>query len=731
MTIFTKSAIVLAVVATVGAQAQAEPLSRARTQARQTYTARNSSNVFASQRMRAIDRANSMLFKDNGDAAGLRGATSAVDQTFSPIFTIGPGQQVGDLDVAGGKLWFYTMNIDFEEVVMNPYWTQKLMVGFHVNVYDENYNKVGEIKDKIRLEGDETRACLCEVTPIVTTHFFNTDDKIEIAIGQGFNTPQYVNNYRTKVYQLGGEVDGEGNNVPVYVLDDLVSDMVDATVPGGEENLYITCLPEGREQGAPVEPEEGTEDYWKAMTSYYYDVVVYSKATDATGPRATRVERIGIQNRPGDQGDTSPSIISTLRNGKPVLVVPHYKETLSQPIYSYTDEPTQRAENKLVINVYSLDGAEVTKTSTTEVDAPALEGNLRTYYGVGDLLYRNDVSFDQWGADEARPSFIITRNLLATMAEDDGKKSYFVHNNAGEKLATIFEGAQAAVTLSNVPGHEPQIMFIDTPDDVYTFHFVDLYSGKEQCKFTYQIEVEGSDPDMMTSNLDRVAVGDTYMYVDELRLPVEDNGDTFVRFAWLDNKGNWVRNDEVNMGADIKYAKSFINGTMLSDPNTFYVDKEGQQEYMVLLKRGLATGGDREELLIAQPRSEQHPDGLTVKLFDESDKGTLRNIVPYSALGVPTLMVGYYDQPTDSHTCDYYRLPFNYEDAGVDSVVADPDNSGIGFDGSTVSAEGEVSVYNAAGILVARGTGSVATGSLAKGLYIVRTGSAARKIVVK
>lgn len=729
MTNFTKSALALAIVAAVGAQAQAGTLSRAHNQIRHIYTAQNSSNVFHNQRARSIDRANRLMFKDS-ESVFLRNQTSTVDETYSPDVTLGPGQKVGDLDVAGGKLWFYSMNVDFEEVVMNPYWTQKLMVGFHVTIYDENHNKVGEIKDKLRLEGDETRACLCEITPIVTRKFFNTDDKVEIAIGQGFNTPQYVNNYRTKVYQLDGEVDSEGNNVPVYVLNDLVGDMIDATPEGGEEDIYITCLPEGRDQSVTTEPEEGTEDYWKAMTSYYFDVVVYSKAVDGTGPRATTVERIGVQNRQGDQGDTSPSIVTTLHNGKPVLVVPHYKETLSVPVYSYDQEPNQRDMNTLVLNVYSLNGTDISKICTTEISAPALSGNLRTYYGVGDLLYRGDISFDKWGADETHPSFVITRNLLATMAEDEGKKSHFVFNSAGQQVATIFEGAEASVAMSDVPGHEPQMMFIDTPDDVYTFHFVDLYSGKEQCKFTYQIELDGSDPDMMTSNLDRVATGDTYMYVNELRYPVEDNGDTYARFAWLDNKGTWVRNDEVNMGADIKYAKSYLKGKILSDPNSFYIDKEGTPEYMLLIKRGLTDGTDREELLIAQPRTELYPDGLTVKLFNETGKGALQNIIPYSALGVPMLMVGYYDSVSDANICDYYRLPFNI-DSGVGSVVADNDKSGISFDGSSVSAQGEVSVFNAAGILVAHGSGSVATSSLAKGMYIVRGNGSARKIIVK
>lgn len=81
MTNFTKSVLMLAVAATVGSQAQAEPLSQARTQTRQIYQAQNSSNVFNSQRARAIEHANSLMFKNDADAASLRGKTATLDQT--------------------------------------------------------------------------------------------------------------------------------------------------------------------------------------------------------------------------------------------------------------------------------------------------------------------------------------------------------------------------------------------------------------------------------------------------------------------------------------------------------------------------------------------------------------------------------------------------------------------------------------------------------------------------
>lgn len=724
MKIFTQFALVLTVAAaTVSAQGAPAVLPQGQ-RLLPVYRAQNHSNVFTDARQNTIDALNKRMF---GEKAPQRASQ------YKPGYTLGPAQSIGDIDVAGGGMWFYTMDVDYTEVVHNPYWTERFRTAFTIRIYDGENKLIGTIRDKITLEDDEVRNELCEVTPFVTRHFFNTDDKIEIAVGQGFNTPRYVNTYRTKVYQLDGEKDAEGNDKPVSVIPDHIGDILDATGEDGVENIYVAMFKEGADPVDNENPEEGSDAYWENMLRNYYNVEIQAKATDATGPRTIFTKKINTQCTPGDQGDTSPRMISMKdASGKPMFVIPQYKEPFFNPIKSSSDNPSQRAGNKLQVEFYTVDNDKVSLLNSTEIPAEPTEGDgiLCTYYGIGDFNYRRDVSFEHWGGTAAKPAFVVTRKVLTT-SESGAGVTYTAYDGNGNKALTLFEGSEAAVTMSDIPGHEPQVMFVNTPGGEYTFHFVDLYSGTERATVKYQIEVEDSDPEMMTSNLDRVAVGDTYMYVDEMRLPVEDNDNTFMRLAWLDAKGKWVRTDEVNMGRDIKYAKALVNGTMLSDPNTFFIDKEGLPEYMVLIKRGLATGGDREELLIGQARSESYPDGRTVMLLDEDPRGVLQSIAPYSFMGVPTLMVSYYDQPSGTIAADYYSLPFNPEEAGVNDVITDSMDSGIAFDGSIVTAEGTVTVYNAAGMSVARGEGSLSVKGLQPGLYIVTAGNGARKIVVK
>lgn len=718
---FTQLSSLLAASFVMSAAAAAAPRA-----GQQLYEAQGSRDLFNSSRYehtQAIDR---MLFGTP--------EAQTVAANPDPVMTLGPAGRIGDLDVAGGGVWFYTLDYDIEEVYHNPYWTEKVMKGFTVKVYDDQNKLRGTIHDKIELQGNETRCPMCEVTPIVTSHFYNTDDKYEIAIGMAFNTPQYVNNYRTYVYQLGGETDGDGRSVPVMVVPNIIADVLDAS-ENGNEKVYIVEIPEGSDPIENPSEDEG-ELNWQMMMSYNYEIVVKSNATDDSGPREILRKKICTQMMPGDQGDTSPRLVTLMRNGTPVLVIPHYEQSFTEPIYGTTSEPVQRASNKLIVDFYRIGADGVPMLfNTARVDAPKTDatGVLATYYGVGDLLYRGDISFDQWGATEDKPSFVVTRQLLSTASDDTNAKTHNIHDGDGNLVRPLFENSQAGIQLNDVPGQEPQMLFITAGNNSYEFHFVDIYSGVERCSFPFELPVPDGDPELLTSNLDRVPWGDSYMYVDELRYPVEDGDITYMRLAWINDKGEWVRTDEVNMGVNVMYAKCFINGYTLSDPNTFYIDEEGLQEYMVLVKRGLADGTNREELLIGQACSDSYPEGQTVFEITEDPRGALQNIMPLTALGIPSLMIGFYDQPSGNYTGDFYSLPFNAGSGSVDDILSDRNEAAgaISYDGSTVAAEGTVSIYAASGALVARGEGSVSTASMQPGMYIATACGEARKIIVK
>ncbi len=690
------------------------------------YEAQGSRDFFNSSRIERTQSVDRMLF----------GTLEARDITANPdpVMTLGPAGSIGDLDVAGGGVWFYTLDYVIEEVQHNPYWTESVLRGFVVKVYDDQNKLRGTISDVIELQGNETRCAMCDVTPIVTSNFYNTDDKYEIAIAMAFNTPQFVNNYRTYVYQLDGDTDGDGYSVPVNIVPDIVADVLDAS-ENGNENVYIVEIPEGVDPIENPSSDEG-ELYWQNMMSGYYEIVVKSKAIDNSGPREIFRKKICIQMTPGDQGDSTPRMLALKHNGSVVLVVSYYEQSFTEPITGTESEAIQRASNKLIVEFYRIGADGVPELfNTARVDAPKTEADdvLATYYGVGDLLYRDDISFDKWGATDNKPSFIVTRQVLSTATDDSSAQTYSIHDGDGNLVRSLFENSQVGVQLNDVPGQEPQMLFITEGSGSYEFHFVDIYSGVERCSFPLELPVPDGDPEYLTSNIDRVPWGDSYMYVGELRYPVEDGENTYMRLAWINDEGTWVRTDEVNMGVNVMYAQCFINGYTLSNPNTFYIDEEGLQEYMLLVKRGLTDSTTREELLIGQACSDSYPEGQTVFEITEDPRGALQNIMPLSARGIPTLMVGFYEQSSGNFTSDFYSLPFNSDSGSVDDILSDRNEAGsaISFDGSTVAAEGTISIYATSGALVARGEGSVSTTSMQPGMYIATAGGEARKIIVK
>ena len=75
------------------------------------------------------------------------------------------------------------------------------------------------------------------------------------------------------------------------------------------------------------------------------------------------------------------------------------------------------------------------------------------------------------------------------------------------------------------------------------------------------------------------------------------------------------------------------------------------------------------------------------------------------------------------------HLEFDKAQVGIDDAVADTAIE-VRREGDMLFAAGDVLVYNLAGMLVARGTDSVHVGSLASGVYVVRTPAGAAKVVL-
>lgn len=675
-------------------------------------------------RIEKIESLNSKMYPQKGMERG-----AAVEAGKYTPSVIGPTSTWGDLDGPDGKVWFYSLDIE-SDAIEHEYYTEYVSRFWTLHIFDETLKPIATLKDSVRYEEGEKRTVLLEPLPIITKNYFNDDDKYEVVMSFGINFTPGHNHYRSVVYQINGEKDELGNDKSLYALDELICDVAHVDTADGKEEIYMSMLYDNA-----YIPEEfnwadyyDTPEFWEHYCEQNAVFNIYGKAGESGKPELVLSRKVAYTNFPGTQ-ESSP-MITTTANGKAYAVFNYYKEPLFNPFYNNSEDFSQREENTLVIEVYEL-GESATLMQTTEIPfAKADDSLLAKYYSIGDFRYNQDINFNDFKTD-GKAAFYVTEARQNRGEESPSSFSYFIYNPDGTKRATVFEGAESHASLSNIAGFEPQELFITTEYGEYIFNFVDLISCKKQAAFSYLLEIdEDSDPDGMTVNLDRVKVGNTYMYVDEMRMPIDVDDYTWLRVAWLDKKGNLDHIDYINMGMNVHYAMCYLNEAVLH-PEFYHSDES--QEYMMLIKRGKtdeATGEEIrvEELLVAQPVSESYPDGRDILLLEENPHGALSNILPYTLGENPMLAVSYYNRDNGTYLCETYPLPLD-KTTGI--TLPSLSEEKTEFNGNAVIGAGEIGIYNLQGIKVASGNDNVDTTQLPAGIYIMKSQTGAKKISIK
>ncbi len=659
----------------------------------------------------------------------------------APTFTLAPSTQTGNIDAPNGELWYYTGDFVYEEIPPhdNVWFTDRILQSWTFNIYDSEMKLIGTIKDKMDYADNEVRVPMCEMTPVATRNFFNTDDKIELIVALAVNREGGGNNYRSLVYSLGGEKDADGDDVPVTTFADLVGDVVEGPASAdGSDNFYISLMTDVFDP-SDSDADSDENSFWNYLIAQKASVAVYGKALDDKGPRKLYETIIPLIQLPGNQEDIGP-LMSTVRDGEVVYSISYYKE----PFYNRYDDPmsedmTQREGNSLIIELYKATETEFTKFSTTEIpvvldpmnDASGNPTCLFSYFSIGNLRYAADILFDAPGASATAPDFIVTRGNYQ-VSTDAITNSYFTYKNDGTLKNTLFVYADGTVAMGNLAGYDPQQMFVSTDAYGYLYNFVDLYSAKTvttiEADYYYD---DDSDPELLTANVARFIDGDTYKYAFELRYPlVDENENDILRFMYITDKGKYDHTDHVNMGTGVAYAQSYLSTEAMA-PHAY--STSDTQAYMFLVKRGVeGTEMKTEQLMIAEAETEENPEGKTLLQLSANENGVLASIVPEFATETQPgrLFVYYVNTDTDMYALDIYALPIGEgETGGIDEVT--DDSAAFTIDGSTISAEGTIAIYTVDGRLAATGTGSVDTATLSRGVYIMTAGGKSYKFVKK
>lgn len=686
---------------------------------------------------------------------------SSLRAPISPDVTIGPADAgIYDIDGPNGELWYYSRHLT-SIVESYEHYDELVLTEYRFDIYDSSLNLVGSIHDKMRYRSDEVRVpgpeAGIDILPVVTRHFFNPDDNYEIVISLAVNTvTPGINRYRSLIYSLDGEKekvtvynpatgleDREFDaDVPCGELQGLVGDVLDVS-NGGDEELYMSFLQEQYNNiddldweklydVENIDPVEG-QKYWDAVSTNKVLLQMKGKA-DADGNLTDVMEwEVPVLCQQGNC-ESTPLMFTFVRNGVAYAVCPRYKEIFYNPYYSPLQDMTMRENNLFVIDLYKIsDGKpELLKTTEIPMELSPNDDALFTYYGVGRLRYNQDVDFDCLGTEDS-PAYYITRSYYAISTDDENDFCYYVYGTDGSLLKTIFEHADSNLSLTDVEGLNPMHLFISY-DEVngYTYNFVDLVEGFHK-KRTVQINYLLDGEDVILANSDRVPMADAeggYKIAFEMRVPgLDDDENDLMRIVWFDAQGNFDRMDYVNMGKNIFYAQSYIYGPALN-PELFDGDKE-TPEYMVLLKRGLDPTGvsteSQEELLVARPISQMHPNGFNMLNLVPNSDGVLRQIGLYSlANNTQSLFVTRLGDR--GYTAEFYKLPFDM--SAIDEITVDGKKGTVAFDGSMVYSEGkDIQIYTAEGRLIAKGVGSVSVKAFPAGVYVVISGNDILKFI--
>lgn len=557
-----------------------------------------------------------------------------------------------------GSIWYATAQYDTETVELEGgFATEDLIKGYTFTVYDSKFNEIGSIHDDIRLEGDEYKCARVMLDVTITQKFFNLDARYEAMVAVCMNMPDYSVSTRTMVYSIGGERENGCDKVLMTIPGYAIDAVDTATDPWGE-NYFISFLTEHT-----PDPEGDYPDYMSYLAEFGQVVTTYKKAGMNPEPSVVNVHEVKNLMLPGDQM-SSPMLISKSDGGKLTLVFSQYEKSFFVDPTGMGDDDGMTPDNSLQIDVYQLpsnSSSEMNLISSTRIPADQELDNpdvFYTFYGIGTFRYDKDVDYGHYTADGS-PAFVVTIDKYLLSDDDRYRSSYVVYDSEGNILGTLAADTYNYIELSDVPGEEPQVMFVYKGETQMTFEFVDLYS----CNVVTSID-QVQDGFVLSGSVDRVPTAGGYHYAISYAQGIsDDEGDMHTLIGWFGQDGMLERVDNLNVGKDVQLAQVYIEANALS-PYVFNTDTD--LEYMVLVKRGMGEDDANlaltEELMIVAPGREP-----VCTFLPEEEKGRLASIFLFGE-SERMLVLTYID--THRICADAYELPFTRFQGGEGTAAS-------------------------------------------------------------
>lgn len=599
--------------------------------------------------------------------------------------TLPSGDNLNYLLSPKDEVWFYTMNEVYEEV-KHESWTERVIKGFDLTVYDADLKELGKVHDMIELEGDQTSIRRIMVDTSVSQKFFNSDNNYEIIVSVAAGNAEYSVDYYSLAYSIGATADANGNTPRLCRMDGYVSAAINAPRDAWSEDYYYTFITEGIDEKEVDEPtdepvtQDELGDAWSDIEKElidnaarsYIKLTTYRKGGWSGSPQEIGAQKVYLPNQPGDQQNT-PAFMSTVKNGVPTFIVSYYEKwffsnAIGPGFNSDPEYGKPFKDNNLIVDVYTytVNTPEMVLKQSTKVFADQEDSDpdvYMCYYGIGNLTFDGDLNEDG--------SLIITKMKYLLSDDDSTLNSYYRYTSEGEMTDILAEDVSGFMYMSDLPGHEPQVMFItlnestSNPDGSLNpatgvYSFVNLESGEPVCEIpsTY-----GSF--MLKANVDRYPAGKSYEYAFEtVNGYYDENGNGVEQIAWFDEYGEMTHVDKLVLGKNIALSSVYISSGAL---NPYLFDTNAAREYMWLVKRYTGNSSATQEELVVL-----NTEGETIfSLGPDSEKGNLAQVSLINENSNPKLCVIYQDASYNL-TSEFYELPLTKFAQGGDGTEANP-----------------------------------------------------------
>lgn len=545
-----------------------------------------------------------------------------------PDMQIGPADDFGFLDGPNGELWAYT--ISFTKT--NGYYTHAAL-----EIYDSEKQLVGKISDSLVINDTTVTGVRdLQVTGFVTKKFFNFDNNYEVMLFVAANTKQYINKYFNRIYSISST---EVSTQPVC---EIPGNMVMSKNLGEYNENYTVIFM--RDSSAY---EVGAQ---------YFDIYTKASYASPNAPELKKTLSVPYANIAA-LNDLYP--IFMVKNGAYInYVTSRYEKPYFVSGTSVYEDPVVNEKNNLVITYLNqkFDTIYTTKIPVVQDENAKL---LYTFPKLGGLGFDADILLNYNGGDA--PAYVITLEKY-NLDSDGSLCSYYLYDVEGNNIGTIAENVITAAHMNPIPGQEEQWMFIKEEYDG-EFLFVNIPS----CTVESEISIYLEDGNIVSQNIDRYPVGDSYQYVVALLQGTnEEDGSVTQKMAWLNHDGSFSHYETINLGKRIEAANVYVSAEALS-PWIFNTDDA--REYMVLVKR-YAEGNTNDKetaLLVCNTMGEI----LLDYGKNEEMGGDINTVYLLNASKEPQLLTIYVNND-GQYTMNFTKLPLAEKPLNGSGTAQDP-----------------------------------------------------------